>query len=347
MYAPEFSPGHELNGCDPDPGPFTGCGGQSDFYTQIGPFNGPGNPALTATSIMEFDNFINTEAGFDGGNIEVRVGGPFTSPTDPSNTPFPDNVTDFDLGDYIIEGGYIGKLDGPLVAPVHGSALQGRRSYSGVKPLHHVRAVLHNFAPGGVHNPQGLPVFIRFRMTSDPATANGVNSGWFIDNLVINNLACRVNVAEAGATATASSTYVNGGYPPEGAIDGDRKGTDWGNNGGWNDSTRDIWPDTLQVEFNGSKTINEIRVYTLQNNVRNPVEPTLLTPADLYGIKDFDVQYWDGDSWETVTGGSVTGNDKAMRVFVFPDVTTTKIRVVVNEGRSYWSRIIEVEAFGC
>jgi hypothetical protein len=48
-----------------------------------------------------------------------------------------------------------------------------------------------------------------------------------------------------------------------------------------------------------------------------------------------------------VPGGAVTGNDKVMRVFTFPDVTTTKIRVVVNNGRVYYARIIELEAFGC
>jgi hypothetical protein len=67
----------------------------------------------------------------------------------------------------------------------------------------------------------------------------------------------------------------------------------------------------------------------------------------VYGIQDFDVQYLDGANWVTIPGGSVTGNDKAMRVFVFTPVTTSKIRVVVNSGRVYFSRIVEVEAFGC
>ena len=161
--------------------------------------------------------------------------------------------------------------------------------------------------------------------------------------------ATRSNVALSSnnSTAVGSSTYVNGGYPASSAIDGEHKGLNWGNNGGWNDGTRNIWPDSLEVDFSGNKLINEIRVYTVQNDVRNPVEPTPLTSADLYGIEDFDVEYWDGDSWEIVTGGHVVGNDKAMRVFIFPDVTTSKIRVVVNKGRSYWSRIVEVEAFGC
>jgi hypothetical protein len=355
MYAPEFSPGHEVNGCDPDPGPFTGCGGASDFYTQMGPFNGSGNPALTSTSIMEFDNAINAEGTFDGGVVEAKVGAPF-APGDAS--PFPDNAATFDLGDYLFEGGYTGKLDGPLAEPVRGSELQGRRAYTGVKPLHHVRAALHNFAPGGLHNPNGLPVYIRFRMTSDPATANGVNAGWFIDNLVINNLACHVNVAGAntGATAEASSTFTSRNYAPAGAIDGDRKGQDWENGGGWNDNTRDVWPDWLQVNFNGSQTLSEVRVYTLQNDFRNPAEPTPLTSASLYGIEDFEVQYWNGSAWVVlddpatpgVVEGQVVGNDKAMRVILIPSgVTTGKIRIHVTKGREHFSRVVEVEAFGC
>jgi hypothetical protein len=331
MYAPDFSPGHEIDNCTgTDTGVFSGCGGPSDFYTQIGPFNGPGNPALTETSLMEFDNTINAEDAFDGGNIEVKVGAPF-APGDA--TPFPDNVTTFELGDYLIEGGYNGKLDGPLAEPVRGSELQGRRSYTGVKPLHHVRAVLHNFAPGGLHNPQGLPVYIRFRMTSDPATANGLDAGWFVDNLVINNLACRVNVAaaETGATASASSTYANNNFGPSGAIDGDRTGRDWGNGGGWNDNTRDVYPDWLEVNFNGAQTINEIRVYTLQEDWRNAVEPTAATTANAFGLLDFDVQYWNGTGWITLQ--AINGNDRALRVVTFADVTTDRIRIFVRNAR--------------
>jgi hypothetical protein len=85
----------------------------------------------------------------------------------------------------------------------------------------------------------------------------------------------------------------------------------------------------------------------LQNDYRNPVEPDASTPADVYGILDFDVQYWNGSQWVTVPGGSVTGNDKAMRVFALPSIATTKVRVVVNNGRAHFSRIVEIEAIGC
>ncbi len=346
MYAPDFSPGDE-NGL-PDPAG-TKHGGQSDFSVIVG---GPGGLMLTSTSIMAFDNAINAEDRFDGGVIEIAVGTPSFN-----STPFPDNATTWDAGDYIIEGGYNSKLDGSLPAcppdpaPCKGSGLQGRRAYAGIKPQHHVRIALANFAPGAIHNPSGLPVFIRFRMTSDVATANGVDAGWFIDNLVINNLSCFVNVAAAGtgATANASSTYSSRNYSPGGAIDGDRKGQDWENGGGWNDSTRGVWPDDWTVNFNGAQSISEIRVFTLQNDFRNPVEPTSETPADLYGISDFEVQTCNGATCTTIPViGTVTGNDKAMRVFVLSTpVTATAVRIKVNNGRVYFSRLVEVEAYGC
>jgi hypothetical protein len=161
--------------------------------------------------------------------------------------------------------------------------------------------------------------------------------------------ACNTNVALAsnGATAVASSTYVNGNYSPSGAIDGDRKGVNWGNGGGWNDNSRDVWPDWFRVDFNRSRRIHEIRVYTLQNDYFNPQEPTPEMIASDNGLQDFEVQTWNGSQWVTVPGGNVTGNDRVMRVFTFPDVTTTNIRIYVTNARNHFSRVIEVEAFGC
>lgn len=353
LYAPDFSPGHEADGCSNDPAG-TRCGGQSDFAGVIGPFSSANTNALTPASIMQFDNFVNAESGFDGGVIEIGVG---AAPNSGNSTPFPDNVTTYDAGDYIIEGYYNGHLDGSLPAcpptgSCFGSALQGRRAFAGVKGLHQVRIALGSFAPGQVRNPNSLPVYIRFRMTSDVATAAGIDAGWFIDNLVINNLAvactpANVALASNGSTAVGSSTYAKDNFSAGSAIDGEHKGVNWGNGGGWNDNTREVYPDSLEVDFSSSNTINEIRVYTVQNDFSNPVEPNANTPADLYGILDFEVQYWNGAGWLTVPNGNVTGNDKAMRVFTFADITTTKIRVVVNNSRCYFSRITELEAFGC
>ncbi len=163
-------------------------------------------------------------------------------------------------------------------------------------------------------------------------------------------VSCTINFAHSshGSTASASSTFTSRNYSPEGAINGDVIGAGWEQGGGWNDATRDVWPDWLEVDFHNLRTIREIRVYTLQNNFKNPVQPDPTTPADLYGIRLFDVQYWNGTSWVTIGGfNQEPGNDKAMSVFTFADVQTSKIRVFVNAGRVYYSRIVEVEAIGC
>jgi hypothetical protein len=149
-----------------------------------------------------------------------------------------------------------------------------------------------------------------------------------------------------GGLAQASSTYPGRNYSASAATDGERAGANWEQGGGWNDGTRDLWPDSLEVSFNGSKTINEVRVYSLQDSYTAPVEPTPATTCLLYCNRDFDVQYWNGAAWQTVPGGSVTNNNLVMRTFTFPDITTTKIRVVVNAGREHFSRITEVEAIG-
>src|SRR3954463_6645335 len=87
--------------------------------------------------------------------------------------------------------------------------------------------------------------------------------------------AVRTNVALAsnGGVATASS-FFSGAYSPSSTIDGDRKGANWGNNGGWNDATPSNFPDWLQVDFAGTKTIDEIDVFAIQDSYKTPSEPT-------------------------------------------------------------------------
>ena len=60
----------------------------------------------------------------------------------------------------------------------------------------------------------------------------------------------------------------------------------------------------------------------------------------------FDVQYWNGSSWVTIPGGSVTGNNKVWRKFTFSAITTNKIRVYINSVPDAWSRVVEIQAFG-
>lgn len=189
---------------------------------------------------------------------------------------------------------------------------------------------------------------------------NAVDGGTFPldDNTVVQEdftvpcecaIASLTNFASSalGSIATATTQHASGLYPASGAINGNRTGSDWGNGGGWNDGSRGTYPDELEVNFGLARTLNQVRVYTLQNNWQSGGEPTLETSASAEGIIDFKVEYWNGSAWVQVPGANVTGNDKAVRVFTFDDIVTTKIRIVVTASRNNWSRIVEVEAFGC
>jgi hypothetical protein len=189
---------------------------------------------------------------------------------------------------------------------------------------------------------------VKIKLTyTGQAGYSAVVSGLFFDTAVYTNVA----LASSGSTATASSSLDNGRLPIA-AINGDRKGEHWGSDpatgSGWHDATTG-YPDWLEINFNGSKIITSINVFTIQDNYDNPVEPTKYTTFTAYGITAFQVQYWNGSAWVDVPGGNVVGNNKIMRQFLFPAITTGKIRVLVNNSLSSsypYSRIIEVEAWG-
>ncbi len=157
----------------------------------------------------------------------------------------------------------------------------------------------------------------------------------------------RVNFALSahGAAATASST-LGTGWPASGAINGDRRGLNLQRGGGWADATSNRFPDWLQVDFSGVRTIDEVSVFTVQDAYASPAEPTESMTFTQYGNTALDVQYWTGSAWQTVSNGNITSNDKVWRKVTFPPVTTSKIRVVVNSGLAGYSRIVEVEAWG-
>ncbi|HEU4713033.1 MAG TPA: discoidin domain-containing protein [Pyrinomonadaceae bacterium] len=156
----------------------------------------------------------------------------------------------------------------------------------------------------------------------------------------------RYNLAlgSMGASATASNS-ANAGYGPTGANNGDRKSLNWTNGGGWNDSGPPF-PDWLQIDFGAVKTINEVDVFTLQDNWANAAEPTASTTFTLWGLTGYEVQYWNGSNWIAIPGASVTGNDKIWLKFQFSPIATSKIRVLTNASVDGYSRITEVEAYG-
>ncbi|HEX6716097.1 MAG TPA: hypothetical protein VF088_03260 [Pyrinomonadaceae bacterium] len=150
-----------------------------------------------------------------------------------------------------------------------------------------------------------------------------------------------VALASNGGVATASTTY--GGQVAASAINGDRKGL---SSAWWTDNTSSAYPDWIEVDFAGAKTISEIDVIGLQQNYGNPSEPTEQMTST-YALTNFEVQYWTGSNWAAVPSGSVAGNDKVWTKFTFAALTTTRIRVnITNVAGDNHSQVVEVEAWG-
>jgi hypothetical protein len=152
-----------------------------------------------------------------------------------------------------------------------------------------------------------------------------------------------VALASAGAVATASSSY-GAAYPVSAVNNNERAGSGWGNGGGWNDASADQYPDWVQIQFSGSKTVDRVVVYTVQDNYGNPTEPTDTQTFSLYGVTAFEVQGWNGSSW--VVLASVSGNNLVKRTVSFAAYTTDRMRVNVTAALSSYSRITEIEAWG-
>jgi glucose/arabinose dehydrogenase len=146
-----------------------------------------------------------------------------------------------------------------------------------------------------------------------------------------------VALATEGAVASASSSY-GPAYPVTTLNDDVRAG------GYWVDATYGVLPDWVAIAFNGSKTIDRVVVYTLQDNYLNQTEPTDTQTFTLWGITDFIVQGWDGASW--VTLATVAGNNLVKRTVTFAPFTTDRIRVVVTNALTQYSYVSEVEAWG-
>ncbi len=207
------------------------------------------------------------------------------------------------------------------------------------------RAIV-TYKPSAVLGAHGIP----FRWPASYPAAPSATELDFAQSVLLDTPAAtsanglmNVALASNGAGATASS-YYNSSYGPGAAINGDRAGSNWGNGGGWNSANWYGYPDWLQVNFNGSKSITQAVVYSVQDTYWAPIEPTDTMTFSQYGTVNFSVQGWDGGGW--VTLATVNGNNLVKRTLNFAAFTTDRIRVNVTAGVDGFSRLTEVEVFG-
>jgi hypothetical protein len=143
----------------------------SEFATAIGPLT------PTARSVLRFDHAFATQPHTDGGVVEIVLGASPLSTTLP-----PDGSSTFDAANFMIRDAYNG-----MVTTSFG--LGARRAFTGRREgMRGAMVALGSFAPGGLENPSGLPVYARFRMISDPTTTPGPRAGWYVDNLAVDDL---------------------------------------------------------------------------------------------------------------------------------------------------------------
>ena len=164
-----------------------------------------------------------------------------------------------------------------------------------------------------------------------------------------------VALAAASAVASASSQY-SANYPVASVNNDERAGTGWGTgnttNGGWNDATAGVYPDWVQIDFNGPKTLTSVVVYTVQNNYAAPQgDPLDGITFSLYGVTDFTVQGLATgtcaapSTWSTL--GTVTANNLVKRtVPVAYTGSCIRVNITASAGANDYSRITEIEAWG-
>lgn len=111
----------------------------------------------------------------------------------------------------------------------------------------------------------------------------------------------------------------------------------------FNDGDRYSEVGGFEITFANPETINTINVFTSQDGYASD-PPTLAMTFTQYGIIDFKVQYWDGSSWRLIPGGEISNNDKVWVQFVFADITTTKIKVLIEGTANGNAPVTEVEA---
>ena len=100
----------------------------------------------------------------------------------------------------------------------------------------------------------------------------------------------------------------------------------------------------MQIAFPGSRTIDRVVVYSVQDNYISPVEPSDTKTFTLYGLKGFQVQGWSGSSW--VTLATVANNNLVKRTVTITPYTTSRIRILATASADGYSRIVEIEAWG-
>lgn len=137
------------------------------------------------------------------------------------------------------------------------------------------------------------------------------------------------------AAVSASSTYCSGGadhcYSAGRVNDGSRN-TTLGGLHSWTNDWGAPMPQWVELTWSSPVAVSRVDVYTTSG----------------YMIRDYDVEYWNGSSWQDLVP-PVTNNNSLSRSHLAPaPVSTTRLRVLGRSGPSHqagYVRINEIEVY--
>jgi len=161
---------------------------------------------------------------------------------------------------------------------------------------------------------------------------------------MIDESSINVALASNGGIASALDNQYLKNFEVSSINNGDRMGKNWKNGGGWLGKIPDSNESWVQIDFEKSKHIDRVIVYTLQDDYTNAIEPTNTLKFTKNGVTDFQIQGWNGTSWQKL-GVEVIGNNLVKRTVNFMIFETNKIRVSMTGGLGGGLRIVEVEAW--
>lgn len=193
------------------------------------------------------------------------------------------------------------------------------------------------------------PAVINLAATASDPDGSIVSVSFYRGSTLIRTVTSgtRINYALPinGGIATASSTF-SAAFPPLGTINGDRNGLGWGAGGGWNNAVASTFTDYLQIDLGTPRLIDEINVFTLQDNNATSV-PTLSTTFTQDGLIDFNIKYLDGQgTWQQLF--TVTANNKVWRQFS-TSLTAQLWRLyptAFGSTNGSYARVVEFELVG-
>jgi hypothetical protein len=147
-----------------------------------------------------------------------------------------------------------------------------------------------------------------------------------------------------GLTLIASSQLP--GYLVAPVLTSDLSGKGWGRNGGWCETTRHMFPDTLKILFEHPRELHIVDFLTSSDNWKKIHSVTAETDIGELGLRAFDVEVKDTQDGNWIQIKSVVDNDRVWVPIDCGGREATGVRFICHSSRYGYSTIVHVDLEG-